>query len=357
MSGQSTEELTAAECAARTGLTVRALRVYEDYGLIAPKRSANGWRYYGAAELVRLNTIGLLKTAGLSLSQIHQVTSQGGASPPLQHLLKMQVETWKERRIWAEHGQGVAEAALQNLATHHTLSVDELCGLVRSLEMSDQAGDGASVQQTRPTTSVPPAVLGRYPGHYRISDLTLLTITLDGQKLLAQSGSWPPVPLAPESETEFSGFGGQSRYTFQVDAGGHAAGVTISANGTDVMGLRIDPAAAEDIRARLAARIRDNKPVAGSEAALRRLIEGLRNGTPDFEEMSPAFAAVCRRQLPQLQMIAKYLGAILSVEFKGVGRQGWDSYEVRRENGVALWRIAFSEGVITGAIGSFADGP
>jgi hypothetical protein len=34
------EYLTAAECAARTGLTVRALRVYERYGLIAPPRTA-----------------------------------------------------------------------------------------------------------------------------------------------------------------------------------------------------------------------------------------------------------------------------------------------------------------------------
>jgi DNA-binding transcriptional MerR regulator len=49
------EGLTAAECASRTGLTVRALRVYEDCGLITPRRSASGWRYYGAAELVRLN--------------------------------------------------------------------------------------------------------------------------------------------------------------------------------------------------------------------------------------------------------------------------------------------------------------
>jgi len=47
--------LTAAECAARTGLTVRALRVYEEYGLIAPQRTASGWRCYGKAELIRLN--------------------------------------------------------------------------------------------------------------------------------------------------------------------------------------------------------------------------------------------------------------------------------------------------------------
>ncbi|MGH8317429.1 MAG: MerR family transcriptional regulator [Steroidobacteraceae bacterium] len=32
--------LTAAECAARTGLTARALRLYEEHGLICPRRMA-----------------------------------------------------------------------------------------------------------------------------------------------------------------------------------------------------------------------------------------------------------------------------------------------------------------------------
>jgi DNA-binding transcriptional MerR regulator len=64
------ELLSAADCASRTGLTVRALRVYEEFGLVAPRRSAGGWRQYGPHDLVKLNTIALLKTAGLSLSQI-----------------------------------------------------------------------------------------------------------------------------------------------------------------------------------------------------------------------------------------------------------------------------------------------
>lgn len=43
--------------AARTGLTVRALRVYEREGLLRPSRAANGWRRYGPNDLMRLNTI------------------------------------------------------------------------------------------------------------------------------------------------------------------------------------------------------------------------------------------------------------------------------------------------------------
>src|SRR6516164_6848902 len=62
--------LTAAECAARTGLTVRALRVYEREGLVSPARSEKGWRRYGPAEVARLNTVTTLKALGLTLEQI-----------------------------------------------------------------------------------------------------------------------------------------------------------------------------------------------------------------------------------------------------------------------------------------------
>jgi bla regulator protein blaR1 len=131
----------------------------------------------------------------------------------------------------------------------------------------------------------------------------------------------------------------------------------MSSSGVDVTAPRIDAATAAGIRTRLADKIRSNAPTPGSEAALRRMIEGFRNGTPNFAEMSPAFEQTVRKQLTQMQLMARYLGAIQAIEFKGVGRMGWDSYEVRRENGGALWRIAFSNGVIEGAIVSLTDGP
>jgi DNA-binding transcriptional MerR regulator len=66
--------LSAAGCASRTGLTARALRVYEEFGLVTPRRNAEGWRQYGPHDVMKLNTIALLKTAGLSLAQIGEVT-------------------------------------------------------------------------------------------------------------------------------------------------------------------------------------------------------------------------------------------------------------------------------------------
>ena len=126
--------LSAAACAARTGLTVRALRVYERYGLIKPKRSANGWRRYGPEDLSRLNTITVLKAAGLTLAQIRDVIR--AKQPSLRNALEMQIEAWKARRLEAEKGYALAQAALTRLQTNDALSIDDLCNLIRNLEMS-----------------------------------------------------------------------------------------------------------------------------------------------------------------------------------------------------------------------------
>ena len=130
------EWLSAADCASRTGLTPRALRVYEELGLIAPRRSAAGWRQYGPQDLTKLNTIALLKTAGLSLAQIGEVTCSGAGEPSLRRILAIQLDTWKRRRTDAERGQAIAEAALNRLRADQPLSVDELCRLIRNPEMT-----------------------------------------------------------------------------------------------------------------------------------------------------------------------------------------------------------------------------
>src|SRR5262245_22381256 len=274
MAGQDHNQdgLTAAECASRTGLTVRALRVYEDYGLIAPKRTASGWRWYGKAELVRLNTIGLLKTAGLTLSQIRQVTTLSERGPSLKHVLEMQLDAWKQRKTDAEHGQAVAEAALSSLEKNDSLSIDELCSLVRSLEMSDRSPDPSDPTRERTPVSVAPEILDRYVGHYKTHKYSVLTIRRDGGRLLVRS----PLglgELVPTSETEFWGTISQAPYTFATDAEGNATALIIQQDGVDVTIPRIDDETYAEIKAALAARIESKTPVPGSEAALRRLIE------------------------------------------------------------------------------------
>jgi DNA-binding transcriptional MerR regulator len=74
--------------------------------VIGPERSAGGWRQYGPEDLVRLNTITLLKTAGLTLAQIGDVTRASPHAPSLAQILEIQLGTWKARRQEAERGRG-----------------------------------------------------------------------------------------------------------------------------------------------------------------------------------------------------------------------------------------------------------
>lgn len=65
--------LNASDAAGRLGISTKALRLYEQRGLIAPKRSAAGWRAYGPEEMGRASVIAALRALGFSLAQIAQV--------------------------------------------------------------------------------------------------------------------------------------------------------------------------------------------------------------------------------------------------------------------------------------------
>jgi DNA-binding transcriptional MerR regulator len=349
------EWLSAADCASRTGLTVRALRVYEECGLIAPRRSAGGWRQYGPHDLVKLNTIALLKTAGLSLEQIREVTRSSASGPPLQQILALQLDTWKRKRADADRGQAIAEAALARQRAGQSLSVDELCNLIRNLEMTQSQAGAAATGPDFAWATVDPALLDSYAGFYRGLEYGVMTIWRDGQKLFTDApipGSLAAVELHPVSETEFypTNGAGYFQFMFLRDPQGAVSAVVTRAQGVELTFPRIDATTAEQLRAQLSKRVQSRTPLPGSESALRRLVEGIQAGNPPYEEMSPQLEQVIRLQLPQLQPLTEYLGAFRSTEFRGVGSGGLDQYDVHREHGTSRWQILLNtEGKIVSA--------
>lgn len=62
--------LGASEAAERLGVTTKALRLYEQRGLLTPRRTAAGYRAYGADEMLRASEIVALRALGLSLAQV-----------------------------------------------------------------------------------------------------------------------------------------------------------------------------------------------------------------------------------------------------------------------------------------------
>jgi DNA-binding transcriptional MerR regulator len=77
--------LSPSEAARRLGVSAKALRLYEQRGLVAPLRTAAGWRAYGPDEMARAGEIAALRALGLSLAQVARVL--GGDSQGLEPAL------------------------------------------------------------------------------------------------------------------------------------------------------------------------------------------------------------------------------------------------------------------------------
>ena len=69
----SVQFLSPSQAARRLGVSAKALRLYEERGLIAPLRTAAGWRAYGPEQMARGGEIATLRTLGLSLAQVERV--------------------------------------------------------------------------------------------------------------------------------------------------------------------------------------------------------------------------------------------------------------------------------------------
>lgn len=65
--------LSPSEAAQRLGVSVKALRLYEERGLVSPGRTPAGWRAYGPDDLARAAEVVGLRALGFSLAQVARV--------------------------------------------------------------------------------------------------------------------------------------------------------------------------------------------------------------------------------------------------------------------------------------------
>ncbi|MBL9055350.1 MAG: redox-sensitive transcriptional activator SoxR [Rhodobacteraceae bacterium] len=89
-----TRGLSIGDLAARTGLSVPAIRHYETLGLLAPLRNAGGHRRYDRSDIRRLSFVRIAQGLGFPLAELAQVLAglpQG--RPP-------------SRQDWAQIGSG-----------------------------------------------------------------------------------------------------------------------------------------------------------------------------------------------------------------------------------------------------------
>ena len=133
--------LSPAETAKRFGISIKALRLYEQHGLLRPLRTANGstgaaWRVYGSDQLARLHQILALKRLGLSLGQIGELLVGEIALDPILAFQERVLTADSER---VTRALTLIRKARIRLAAGDILSIDDLATLTQETAMTKQS--------------------------------------------------------------------------------------------------------------------------------------------------------------------------------------------------------------------------
>ena len=86
--------LSPTETARRFGVSIKALRLYEQRGLLTPLRSEAGWRTYGPDQIGRLHQVLTLKGLGLPLAH---------SLPSARHVFGEEVRSAEHFFAWFAH--------------------------------------------------------------------------------------------------------------------------------------------------------------------------------------------------------------------------------------------------------------
>ena len=125
------------ELSRRTGVTARALRLYDRHGLLLPARTEGGRRLYGETDVLRLAQVLALKQLGCSLGTIGTLMAQRELDAAA--LLRL----WSDRINAERHQLDAAAhriaAAQDQIVAGATLSFDALCELLRDGESRTDA--------------------------------------------------------------------------------------------------------------------------------------------------------------------------------------------------------------------------
>ncbi len=125
--------LSPSETARRFGVSVKALRLYEQRGLLTPLRSEAGWRTYGPDQIARLHQILALKGLGLPLARIGELLAGADA---LETVLALQEQVLVQDSEQLVRALALVRAARAKLKAGQALSIDDLATLNQETVMT-----------------------------------------------------------------------------------------------------------------------------------------------------------------------------------------------------------------------------
>ncbi|ODT48036.1 MerR family transcriptional regulator [Devosia sp. 63-57] len=343
--GKDTEEwLTAQQCATRTGLSIRALRLYEQRGLISPRRTTKDWRLYGRSEIERLHEIVALKAFGLSLKDIGallsgQVTDLGRALDTQRHALEARLRQ-------AETGLRAIDVLRQRFDKGESISTEDLLGLIHTMEgapETEAATGWARYEQARPrvATSLSHNQMADLEGAWQFADgLVVRTKLVEGKLHFCPPGQ-PAYRLWAEAPDRFFIKGLPVQVSFTRKEGA-VVGLNHHQDGGVETAAPIDSASAELAEATLVQRIAEQQPLAASAAAIRGVIATHGAADPDFDNLAPALKRLAEEQRDHMAAVLASLGSLQSLDFTRVSDTGLDIFIANFAQGRLEIGIGFS---------------
>ena len=128
------QHLSPAETARRLGVTPKALRLYEQHGLVRPARTRTGYRVYGPVEFAALHQVLALKRLGLPLARIAELLKHRKIA--LAAILGAQEDVLAREIEQNRHALDLVRRARAMLAAGKTLSIDDLITLTKETTMT-----------------------------------------------------------------------------------------------------------------------------------------------------------------------------------------------------------------------------
>ncbi len=132
MPGEAEDDLTRIGDMAKTfGVTLRALRFYEDKGLLQPRREG-ATRLYTRRDKARLKLIRLGRRVGFSLRDVKQMIDLYDPTGSNTKQLRLTLEKSEKQRVRLQKQRAAIDEAIAEL--------DTMMGVVRT-QLTEQAGD------------------------------------------------------------------------------------------------------------------------------------------------------------------------------------------------------------------------
>ncbi len=135
-------------------VSVKALRYYDELGLLKPARvdDGTGYRYYSTSQLTRLNRILVMKDMGLSLEQISLLLDQEPTPDQIRGMLRLKQVELSQQMVEGQARLRRIEAWLQAFEKEAIMpAYDVILKNVTPLRVASVRGVAPSMEQIGPT--------------------------------------------------------------------------------------------------------------------------------------------------------------------------------------------------------------